>query len=163
MTSPCSPFCARARSLILSGLGAAVLSLLTGVGCGNGLSSVVVQVSGIPASTVRVNAVITANSRTSTVTLERDSSNRFIVSTAMLMPPMLPAPSSTQLALDLPASTSGPLVVRISIESGDITSMTMPPPPPTLTHEGCGRVEIQGAMLYSLPIAVRPQPSPCPY
>ncbi len=149
------------RSLLRSGFVTLAVSALLCVGCGSGLSSILVQVSAIPANAVRLNAIITANGKTSTVAMERDSGNRFIVSSAMLMPPMQPAPNSTQLALDLPAGTSGPVVVRFTIESADLSMMTNPPPMPTVTHEGCGRVEIQGAMLYNLPIVVRAQPNPC--
>jgi uncharacterized membrane protein len=157
----------RLRSRLLLGLGSRLCALAiaawTCAGCGSGLSSVLIQLSGIPTTTVRLNGVINLSGRTSTVTLERDASNRFIVSSAMLMPPMVPAPNSMQLALDLPAGTSGPVVVRFTVESGDPSVMTPPPPMPTVTHEGCGRVEIQGAMLYNLAIAVRSQPNPCPF
>lgn len=149
------PLCAR--------LCAAATALLFSAGCGSGLSSILLQVSAIPPNTVRLNASVRGGSQTSTVILERDASNRFIVSSAMLMPPVAPAPNSTQLALDLPAGTTGPIVVRFTVETVDTSVMTNPPPMPIVTHEGCGRVDIADGMLYSLPIALRSTPSPCPY
>lgn len=151
------------RSCVHWGLAALSLACISAAGCGNDLSSILVQVSSIPPNTVRLNAAVSANGKSATVIYERDSSNRFIVSSALLMPPMAMAPSSVQLAFDLPSATTGAVVIRFTVETAEMPTVGGPPPTATLSSEGCGRVEIQAPALYNLPITLRAIPNPCPY
>lgn len=151
------------RSFVHCGLVALSLACMTAAGCGNDLSSVLVQVSSIPPNTVRLNAAVSASGKSATVIFERDSSNRFVVSSAMLMPPMAMAPSSVQLAFDLPAGTTGNVVIRFTVETAEMPMTGGPPPTASLSAEGCGRVELVAPSLYNLPITLRAIPNPCPY
>jgi hypothetical protein len=145
-------------------LGAFALLAAGLLGCGGGLSSVLVSVTSLPPNTIRINAAISIGGKATTATFARDGNNRYIASSEMVRPAGAAAPASAQLAFDLPAGTSGSFVTRITVETGDPPAMGMTnPPPPTVTQEGCGRIDVSSGMLYNLAIDVRALPNPCPF
>lgn len=159
------PMNARNASHARRGLSALVLLAAGLLGCGSGLSTVLVSVTSLPPNTIRINAAISIAGKATTATFARDGSNRYVASSEMLRPASAAAPGSAQLAFDLPAGSSGSFVTRITVETGDPPPMGMtgPPPMPTVTQEGCGRIEVSSGMLYNLAIDVRALPNPCPF
>lgn len=148
-------------------LGHLSLTLLTLAiaGCGGGLSTLLLSVTSLPPNTIRINAALSIDGKATTATFARDSNNRYVATTEMVRPAGAAAPSSAQLAFDLPSGTTGSLVTRITVESGDPPAMGMtgPPPMPTVTQEGCGRIDLTSGMLYNLAIDVRAVPNPCAF
>ena len=134
-------------------------------GCDGGLSTVLVGVTSLPPNTIRINAALSIGGKATTATFARDSNNRYVASSDMLRPAGAAAPGNAQLAFDLPAGTTGTFVTRITVETADPPAMGMvgTPPMPTVTQEGCGRVELGAAMLYNLAIDVRAVPNPCAF
>ncbi len=150
------------RSILLLPLAGLFVGL---PGCGGGLSTVLLSVTSLPPNTIRINAALSVGGKATTATFARDSNNRYVASSEMLRPAGAAAPSSAQLAFDLPAGTVGTFISRITVETGDPPAMGMtgPPPTPTVTQEGCARIELSAAMLYNLAIDVRAVPNPCAF
>jgi hypothetical protein len=131
--------------------------------CGPAFPTLLVDIAGIPEMTGQLSLTVTHGGRNSTpVTYSRDSNNKFIATTSMLMPPMAPAPSNTQVALDLPEGTSG--AVRVSIQAlvGMMATMGQPQQPLTATHSGCGSADVPKGGLYNIKVQLIMSTALCP-
>lgn len=131
--------------------------------CGPAFPTLLVDIAGIPEMTGQLSLTVTHGGKNSTpVTYSRDSNNKFIATASMMMPPMAPAPSNTQVALDLPEGTSG--AVRVSIQAlvGMMGMMGQQPPPPMVTHSGCGSADVPKGGLYSVKVQLIMSTALCP-
>ena len=140
----------------------ALLLLLVGA-CGPAFPTLLVDLAGIPDMTGQLSLTVTHGGRYSApVSYSRDSNNKFIPTTSMIMPPMAPAPSNMQLALDLPEGTTG--MVRVSVQAlvGMMTMQGQQPTPPMATHSGCGSAEVPSGGLYNIKIQLVMSTALCP-
>lgn len=130
--------------------------------CGPAFPTLLVDIAGIPDMTGQLSLTVTNNGRNSSpVSYSRDSNNKFIVSASMIMPPMAPAPSNTQVALDLPEGTTG--AVRVSIQAlVGMMTMGQPTTPPMATHSGCGSADVPSGGLYNIKVQLVMSTALCP-
>lgn len=131
--------------------------------CGPAFPTLLVDIAGIPEMTGQLTATVSYNGKNSLpVGYARDSSNKFIATSAMIMPPMGPAPSNTQIAFDLPEGTTGSVRVSVQALVGMMTMMGQQPQPPTATHSGCGMADVPSGGLYNIKVQLVMSTALCP-
>ena len=138
-------------------LATAVIGLLPS--CGAAPAPVLLlSVNGISMMGIELQVTLTKDGKPAMVTFYRNGSNTF-GSQISSPPPMMPAPSMSKLAFDLPVGTSGALSIRAAAYG----SAMMPPTSLSKQAEGCTTTTIRDGELneVSLTMVQPPTPSSC--
>src|SRR5262249_40814341 len=96
--------------------------------CGVPNPVLLLSLDGVPPEAARIRVLVGRDGRSSAAVFERDGSNAYLVAPSSSMPPMIGGPTLVRLALDLPATAVGTVLVKVSADRPDMTSAMMPPP-----------------------------------
>ena len=147
-----------------------VAQTLWGWGCGPPASPVLAaDLFGLPRDTARIDLTVTWNGSTGSAAFYRDGMNNY--TTAIMMPAPQDSPPQTSLAVDLPAGTTGKVILRAESrpammmgpsDLGDSGDLAGPPTPPAAAAAGCAIVNLTAGTLTKVQVSLMaPPPPPC--
>jgi hypothetical protein len=112
--------------------GLALLACLAAPACGVADPVLLLSLDGVPVEAARLRVLLTQGAAASAVLLERNDQNTYVPAPSGSMPAMGAGPSLVRVALDLPASAVGDVLVKVSVERPDMTAPMVPMMPPPL-------------------------------
>ena len=144
------------RGLCLSGLAA-----LATPACGVPDPVLLLSLDGVPPEAARLRVIVSRGSSSNAAVFERDGSNAYVVAPSSSMPPMMMGgPTLVRVALDLPATAVGDVLVKVSADRPDMTSPMMPPPLKSVDM-ACQTVAIEAGKVSARTVTLR-EGATCP-
>lgn len=149
-----SPFLFRHRRLVRTLFALVLFGTLSR--CGGGAPVLLLKLDQVDDKAMHVRVVVSQGARSGTLEFGKNLSNQFVASSVMMMPSQLPTPSALDLAVDLPAGTSGRVSVSVTLDSAD-----GPGTQPMQSGFGCATADVEPGQLATVPITIVQGPGGC--